>query len=63
MNILDKDFKYVPANKTDIRKTFARIKREMEKTKQGAQQWSKEEIKDIKAQGKAPIVFNLIRKL
>lgn len=29
MNILDKEFKYVPANKTDIRKTFARIKREI----------------------------------
>lgn len=33
MNILDKEFKYVPANKTDIRKTFARIKREMEQAK------------------------------
>lgn len=33
MNILDKDFKYVPSNKTDIRKTFARIKREMEQAK------------------------------
>lgn len=28
MNILDPAFKYVPAAQTDIRKTFARIKRE-----------------------------------
>ena len=37
MNILEKGFKYVPANKTDISKTFARIRREMaeeEKRKQ-----------------------------
>lgn len=26
--ILDKDFKYVPAVKTDIRKTFDRLRRE-----------------------------------
>jgi len=29
MNILDPRFKYIPAAKTDIAKTFARIKREM----------------------------------
>lgn len=27
--LYDKDFKYVPAAKTDIRKTFARIRREL----------------------------------
>ena len=33
-SILDPRFKYTPAAKTDIRKTFARIKREIEKQKQ-----------------------------
>jgi hypothetical protein len=28
-NILDPSFKYTPSNKTDISKTFARIKREL----------------------------------
>ncbi len=28
MSILDKNFRYVPAASTDIRKTFARIRRE-----------------------------------
>lgn len=27
-SILDKDFKYVPATKTDIRKTFEKIRKE-----------------------------------
>jgi hypothetical protein len=27
--ILEKSFKYVPASKTDIRKTFARIRQQM----------------------------------
>lgn len=29
--ITDKEFKYVPASKTDIRKTFARIRAEQKK--------------------------------
>jgi hypothetical protein len=29
----DKDFKYVHSSKSDIRKTFARIKRELAKTR------------------------------
>jgi len=32
-NILDKNFKYTNAASTDIRKTFARVKRELEKKK------------------------------
>ena len=32
-SILDPKFKYVPSTHTDIRKTFARIKREQEKIK------------------------------
>lgn len=28
-SILDKNFKYVPSTSTDLRKTFARIRREM----------------------------------
>lgn len=28
-NIFDPDFKYIPSTKTDISKTFARIKREL----------------------------------
>ena len=28
MNILDPRFRYIPASKTDLRKTFARIRRE-----------------------------------
>lgn len=36
--ILDPRFKYVPASKTDVAKTFARIRREMaEKEKQEAE--------------------------
>lgn len=34
MNILDPRFKYTSAAKTDIRKTFARIRRELEAQKQ-----------------------------
>lgn len=35
MNILDKGFKYIPSNKTNISKTFARIRRELaEKAKE-----------------------------
>lgn len=30
MNILDKRFKYTPACQTDIRKTFARARKELE---------------------------------
>lgn len=30
-NILDRNWKYVPASRTDIRRTFARIKRELAK--------------------------------
>lgn len=29
-SILNRSFKYVPADKTDIRKTFARIRREQQ---------------------------------
>lgn len=29
-NILDKEFKYTPSGKTDIRKTFAKARRAME---------------------------------
>jgi hypothetical protein len=32
-SILDRSFRYVPSGQTDIRKTFARIKREQEKQK------------------------------
>ena len=31
-SILDKDFKYVPSGKTNIRKTFDRIKKEQKET-------------------------------
>lgn len=34
MNILDKRFKYVPAAKTDIRKTFKRVRAELEAERQ-----------------------------
>jgi hypothetical protein len=33
-SILDPNFKYTPANSTDLRKTFARIRREIERDKQ-----------------------------
>ncbi len=29
-SLLDRSFKYTPSGKTDIRKTFARIKKEMQ---------------------------------
>lgn len=32
-SILDPDFKYVPANQTDVRVTFERIRREIEAAK------------------------------
>lgn len=35
-SILDKSFKYISSSKTDIRKTFARIKREQEEAKKVA---------------------------
>lgn len=35
-SILDPRFNYVPAVQTDLRKTFARIRREMEKAKPAA---------------------------
>ena len=34
MRILDPKFRYVPSTQTDIRKTFARVRREMEAQKQ-----------------------------
>lgn len=35
-HIYDKDFKYTPASKTDIRKTIARIKREQKEAAEQA---------------------------
>lgn len=35
-SILDPTFNYVPAVQTDLRKTFARVRREQEKTKVAA---------------------------
>lgn len=32
-SVFDSDFRYTPASKTDIRKTFARIRREIEEQK------------------------------
>lgn len=32
--ITDRDFSYVPAAKTDIRKTFARVRRELRETEE-----------------------------
>lgn len=34
MNILDRRFKYVPAASTDIRKTFAKARRQMQQNEQ-----------------------------
>ncbi len=34
MNILDRRFKYVPASKTDIRKTFERVRRQQRANEQ-----------------------------
>lgn len=35
-SILDRTFKYVPAAKTDVRKTFARIRREQREAEEAA---------------------------
>lgn len=35
--LTDPSFKYVPASKTDIRKTFARVRRELNEKKPDAQ--------------------------
>lgn len=45
-HILDPSFKYVPASKTDIRKTFARIKREQKLAREQEDQ-DKAAIKSI----------------
>lgn len=37
-SILDPDFKYVPSTSTDLRKTFARVRREMAKAASERQQ-------------------------
>jgi hypothetical protein len=37
LSILDSRFKYVPSTATDIRKTFARVRREQEKARREAQ--------------------------
>lgn len=42
MNILDRRFKYVPAAKTDVRKTFARVRAE-QKAKAEQEARNKEE--------------------
>lgn len=34
MNILQKSFKYVPSSETDIRKTFARIRKQIREEKE-----------------------------
>lgn len=50
--LLDPRFKYVPASKTDVAKTFARIRREMaEKDKAEAE--AMKNVKQIKERKKA----------
>lgn len=43
-HILDRDFKYVPAAATDIRKTFERVKAEQEAAKAKEQEKRMEKI-------------------
>lgn len=42
MSILDKSFRYVPAAKTDIRKTFRRIREELKAKEQEARRNAEE---------------------
>lgn len=41
MNILDQKFKYVPAASTDLKKTFARVRREQAAQKKAEEQAAK----------------------
>lgn len=47
-SLLDPSFKYVCANSTDIRKTFARIRREQEAAKVAAQASNVKQMKRAK---------------
>ena len=48
MNILDPKFKYTPAAKTDIAKTFKRIHREMAEAKKQQERDELERIQKVK---------------
>jgi hypothetical protein len=53
-NILDKRFKYVPAAKTDIRKTFRRERERLAAEAAAREQEQREKVAPIKARGARP---------
>lgn len=46
-SILDKGFKYTRSDKTDIRKTFARVKRELEEKRNVQRRIVEKEIRRV----------------
>jgi hypothetical protein len=45
--ITDKDFLYVPADKTDVRKTFARVRKEQEEERERLRQEAAARLKNV----------------
>lgn len=53
--ITDPDFRYVPASKTDLRKTFARVRREQRSAAEAAERdraESEAKVKPIQTKGR-----------
>jgi hypothetical protein len=47
-SILDRSFRYTPSSQTDLRKTFARVRREQVKADEAAQQEAQRKVRQIK---------------
>jgi hypothetical protein len=47
-SILDRSFRYTPSSQTDLRKTFARVRREQAKADEAAQREVCEKVKPMR---------------
>jgi hypothetical protein len=45
--LLDRDFLYVPADKTDVRKTFSRVRKEQEEERERLRQEAAARLKNV----------------
>jgi hypothetical protein len=52
--ITDPDFRYTPASKTDIRKTFARVRRELAEAEARTRSETDTKVKPLQRKGRTP---------